>query len=591
MNTSYPKALRAKIATFPDKPGIYFFKDARRDVVYIGKARSLKNRVKSYFSSTSDMKVHNILDETIDIDYLLTDSEKEASFLENNFIQQYQPKFNIRLKDDKSFPYLKVIQYESFPRISLTRRVEADGARYFGPFSPAHQARKTIHILNKYFGIRGCHETIPGNRRRPCLEYDLKLCSAPCVGRITESEYREQLHNALLFLEGHNQELARILTRRMNQASEDQDFEQAAHLRDLIKAVKQSQDKPRVISIQQENKDIFGLAVEKNEALLHVFLMRRGKVIESQSLFRRGLKVTAAEEILSRLTNEFYAGRHDLPGKVILPYSPPDAAALGEDLSRRRGKKVTVLAPRKGKNRELVKLVNRNAVSLLRLRRTEVSPLDELKRLLELKAVPVHIEGFDISNTSGLESVGSCVHFTLGQPDKDEYRRFRVKTVTGPNDTASLHEVVQRRYRRRLRENLTLPDLVLIDGGKGQLQAAREALAECGLPHIPVVALAKKEELLFSSRTPHGLRLERTSPALKLLQNIRDEAHRFALNLHRRLRSRESFSSLLDDVPGIGKKRKKILLQAYGTMLNIQAAPESDLARIVGKRAAAELKK
>jgi len=483
-----------------------------------------------------------------------------------------------------------VTQDEPFPRVFLTRRIEADGARYFGPFSPAHQARKTIHVLNKFFGIRSCHETIPGNRHRPCLEYDLKLCSAPCIGRITEQEYREQLDGALLFLEGHNQDLIRILTKRMTRASEAQDFEQAAHLRDLIKAVKQSRDKPRVISIQQEDKDIFGLAVENDEVLLHAFLMRRGKVIESQSLFHRGEGEIAAEEILSRLVSEFYAGRPDLPGKVILPYSPPDTASLSESLSRLRGKKVVIITPRKGKNRELVKLVNRNAVSLLRLRRTEVSPLDELKRLLDLKSIPIHIEGFDISNTSGSESVGSCVHFTLGQPDKDEYRRFRIKSVSGPNDTASLHEVVQRRYRRRLRENSSLPDLVLIDGGKGQLQAAREALAECGLPHIPVISLAKKEEIIYSAREPNGLMLDRTSPALKLLQSIRDESHRFALNLHRRLRTRESFSSLLDDVPGIGKKRKKILLDAYGSIPDILTAPETDLARLVGKKVAAALK-
>ena len=534
--------LKQRLAELPDKAGIYFFKNAGGEIVYIGKARSLKDRVRTYFVTPADLKVANIMAETVDIDFILTGSEKEAAFLENNFVQRYQPKFNLRLKDDKSFPYLKLTVGEKYPGITLTRKVEDDGVRYFGPFSPASQARKTIHLLNKYFGIRGCEESIPGKRRRACLEHDLKLCSAPCVGSIGEAEYRENVTNALLFLEGRTDQLLRALKKKMVEASAGLDFEQAAHWRDLIRTIEQLKERPQLISVSLEDTDIFGLARDKDRLALYVFFMRRGKVREAEELVVREPEDEPEGAALARILDSFYGRSEDLPDRVLLSHPIASSPELTGRVSRKKGSSVRVSVPRRGRDKKLVEMAVRNAERLLKKTRPEHPALSELARILGLDRPPGRIEAFDISNTGGDESVGSVVVFDNAEPSRNEYRKYKIKTVAGPNDVASLQEVVGRRYARALNEGRKLPDLILIDGGKGQLHAAETELGKLGLAGLPVVSLAKRDEVIFRPAEKDGLRLDRTAPALKLLQHIRDEAHRFAVTYHRQRRKKKSMA-------------------------------------------------
>ena len=535
--------LKQRLAGLPDKPGIYFFKNPGGEIVYIGKARSLKDRVRSYFAAPADLKVANIRAETADIDFILTGSEKEAAFLENNFVQRYQPKFNLRLKDDKSFPYLKLTVGERFPGVLLTRKVEDDGARYFGPFSPAHQARKTIHLLNRYFGIRGCEESVPGKRRRACLEHDLRLCSAPCVGSLGEAEYGKNVSDALLFLEGRTGQLLKALRQRMDEASESLNFEQAGHWRDLIRTIEQIKERPRLISVGLEDTDIFGLARERDRLALYVLFMRRGKVRDAEEMVAREPEETPVEETLARILDRFYGQNEDLPDKVLLSHPAASIRDLADRATQKKGSAVRFSVPQRGRDRKLVETAVRNAERLLGKPAAENPGLADLARILGFLNPPGRIEGFDISNTGGDESVGSVVVFENGEPGRSEYRKYRIKSVAGPNDVASLQEVIGRRYARMLREGRSLPDLILVDGGRGQLHAAETALEKLGLGGRPVVSLAKREEILFTPEKKEGLRLERTSPALKLVQHIRDEAHRFAITFHRERRKKKSFAS------------------------------------------------
>ncbi len=577
--------LKSEIKNLPKKPGIYFFKDKGGKVIYIGKARSLKDRVKSYFLPTSDAKIKKIISETGEIDFILTDSAKEAAFLENNFIRQHQPKFNLRLKDDKSFPYLKLTLQEKFPAIYLTRRVEEDGAKYFGPFSPAHQARNTIHLSAKYFGVRTCQESVPGKRKRPCLDYDLKLCSAPCVEYISESDYRESIKNVLLFLEGKTEKLLKILKKKMQEAAARQEFEQAAHWRDIIRTIEEIKAKPKLISVGMENKDIFGYSRENKNVALYVFFMRKGKVIESENMFFQEKEDIADKKIFSNYLKKFYKHRKSVPDKILLPFAPEEKDGILKRVSNLRGEKIEIIVPRKGKNKKLVDLASSNAEILLRKKYEGLAPLMEIKKIFNLKSIPERIEGFDISNIGGEESVGSLVVFENGRPQKNDYRKYKIKTVAGPNDVASLQEVIRRRYKRILEEKKDFPDLILVDGGKGQLNAARGALEELGVGNLPVVSLAKKKETIFAPDRKKGISLERTSPALKLFQNIRDEAHRFAISFHRLRREKRSFESRLDNIPGLGKKRKAALLDKYKDLKEIKKAAPEDLAKIIGAKA------
>jgi len=589
LSAKIKNSLKAKIKTFPKKPGIYFFKDKNQNVIYIGKARSLQNRIKSYFAHTSDTKVMNILNETRDMEYILTGSEKEAGFLENNFIQQYQPKFNLRLKDDKSFPYLKLSLQDLYPGLYLTRRVEADGSKYFGPFFPAHQARQTIHLICKFFGIRTCSEKIPGTRKRPCLEYDLKLCSAPCTGLIQASDYRDNIKNARLFLEGKVEKLLKISRDSMKKAAGQQEFEQAAQWRDLIHTLENIKEKPKMTSVGLDDKDIIGFARKKKTSALYIFLMRKGKVIESESFMEKENIDFSKDESLSFHLRKTYKDRKNWPDKILLPFPPLNKQTLQDEISQLAKKSVKLLVPQKGKNRKLVELADRNAEIVLRETGIDLLPLEEAQRVLDLERIPRRIEGFDVSNTGGEESVGSVVVFEDGHPRKQEYRKYKIKTVKGPDDVASLQEIIQRRYTRIKQENKSLPDLVLVDGGKGQLNIARKTLKQMGLESPVVVSLAKKDEIIFTPTHKQGLILDRTSPVLKLLQHVRDEAHRFALSYHRIKRKKRSFESELDRIPGLGPKRKLRILTKYKSLAEVKKAPVEELGKIAGKKVAAKI--
>jgi excinuclease ABC subunit C len=578
--------LKTRAAELPAKPGIYFFKNEAGEVVYIGKARSLRDRVRSYFLPNPDFKVRNILRETTDIDFILTGSEKEAAFLENNYVQQHQPRFNLRLKDDKSFPYLKVTVGETVPGVYFSRRVEEDGSRYFGPFSPAHRARSSIHLVNKHFLVRGCEEAVFRNRKRPCLEYELKLCSAPCVKSISEEDYRENVENACLFLEGRMPELARTLKARMERAAGEEKFEEAARWRDLLRTIEDYRDRPGTISVALEDQDVVGLARAGDRAAAYVFFMRKGKIRNSAARLIDAPTGVPDTEVLGEFLADFYKD-HEAPPRLLLPSPPAEKTGLQALLG---WAKVRVLVPRGGKNRKLVDLAVRNAESYLRERTKDIRPLEELKKVLGLAAVPRRIEGFDISNTGGEESVGSLIVFKDGRPDKDGYRKFLIRTVEGSNDVASLEEVISRRYRKTLEEGGPLPDLIMVDGGKPQLGAAQKALARLGLSGVPLVAIAKKEEILFTPEARDGIRLERTSAALKVIQAVRDETHRFAITFHRGRREKRSFASRLDGIPGVGPKKKTLLLSRYEGLDAIMRAPAAELEKLVGPASAAKVR-
>jgi len=583
--------LKQKVKDFPDRPGIYFFKNLQGEIIYIGKARSLYNRVKSYFLPQPDLKVQNILSETDDIDYLLVNSEKEASFIENNYIQFYQPKFNLRLKDDKSFPFLKLTVNDDFPGLSLTRRVEDDGAKYFGPFSPADDARKMMSFLTRAFQIRTCEHSVFKSRRRPCLEYDLKMCSAPCVGLINRQAYRQEVDQALLLLEGKKTELERQLRQKMEQAAQELKFEEAAHWRDTLKSLERFRETQRVISTRKDNMDIVGYARQGKKGALFIFHMRAGRIRSSSG---RLLNIPGEDEQQQRRAlNEgllaFYDSQ-ELPEKILLPFRLKNEEA--ESLCyafQKRNINVKLFYPDNKKRKILLELAQQNA-SLLLEKEEEASPTAELARVLGLDKPVERIEGIDISNTGGDESVGSLVVFDHGQPNKAEYRKYLIKTVSGPDDFASIREVLSRRLKRLIAENKPLPDLIFIDGGKGQLGVALRVMAELNLNLIPVCSLAKKEEIIFSSAHPEGLRLDPTSGALKLLQQVRDEAHRFAVGFHRQRRAKKSFSSELDGIPGLGPASKKKLRLAFETVEDLKKASEKELGRVVGSKLAKTIK-
>lgn len=585
MSEKILKDLRRQAQLFPDGPGIYFFKDKNGQVLYIGKAQSLKNRVKSYFLPTSDRRLKTMIQESRKIDYIVTDSTKEAAFLENNYIRQHQPRFNLRLKDDKNFPFIKITIQDEFPGIELCRRVEPDGAKYFGPFQPAHTARKSIELVTRYFKLRTCTGKLPKNRKRPCLEYDMELCSAPCVNFIPPDSYQENVRNAILFLEGKTDLLLPVLQKKMESASRKLEFEQAAHWRDLIKAVRSIMEKPKTILTGKTDCDILGLYTAGGKSLLYIFSMRRGRIVQSTNLSMNLPSARSSKKILSKMIQTYYKNKEEIPSVVYLPHDPERRNELSAFFKKTKGILVKFEVPHRGKFEELVHLAAKNAELEFNKQFKKEDSLSELKSILSLERLPNHIEGFDISNTGGDESVGSMVVFKKGFPCKSEYRKYKVRTVQGSNDVASLEEVIYRRYSRIFKEQGKVPDLILVDGGLGQLNAAEKALNRLNYKEIPVVSIAKKKETIFSEDNKTGINLPPTSPALKLLQNIRDEAHRFAVSFHRLRREKKSFSSELDNIPGIGPKRKIKLLTAFDSIETMKKAGQEKIQKIVGKKA------
>jgi excinuclease ABC subunit C len=606
--------LKEQIARLPEQPGVYLWMNRAGETIYVGKARALRDRVRSYLAAAGMSPRHEaLLDEIASVEVIVTDSVMEALALENNLIKQRSPKYNILLRDDKNYPYLQLTTSEAFPRMLVARHVERDGDFYAGPFLPAKLARRTMGLAHRLFGIRSCNEVITGQRGRPCLEYDIKRCIAPCVAEIcSQEQYGVAAANAKLLLEGRNDELIDTLRERMVDASEQQRFEEAAQLRDALRTVQILRDRQqKVATAQLGDRDVFGLKVGPSGSAIQVFAMRSGRVIERLELVTdSGIAVRDAD-VLQATLQQFYEMRVP-PSEIDLPVEIEDGEAMEEWLSLRAGRRVKILVPQRGEKRALVELATRNAELSYRTRFNEntaahFDALETLRSVLGLPAVPRRIECFDISTIQGSETVASMVVCEDGRMKKNEYRKFRIRgrlkaqgsglqqrkpgvgspePSFGSDDFAAMREVVQRRYRKVLEDGGPFPDLILIDGGKGQLTAAYEALQQIGLANLVAVGIAKKEELLFTRDREDPIALPENDPALLLIERIRDEAHRFAVTFHRKARTMRDLRSQLDDVPGIGPRRRRALLMKFGSVAGVRRATREELEMIVGPKAA-----
>ncbi|HEU0105324.1 MAG TPA: excinuclease ABC subunit UvrC [Vicinamibacteria bacterium] len=590
--------LTEKLETLPVRPGVYMFKDGEGHVLYVGKARVLRDRVRSYFQAGRpiDPQRGDMVSQISDLDLVVTDTEMEALALENNFIKRHQPRFNILLRDDKNHPYLKLTLDEEYPRIYVVRRVAEDGNAYGGPYIPAKLGRRTASMVHRIFGIRSCKETLNGRRPRPCLQYQIKRCLAPCVAEICSLDrYHQAAQDARLFLEGRTDEVVKSLRAQMEEAAQDSRFEEAATLRDHIRALDRLEAPQKITTTDIDERDLFGAHVEWDRAALQVFSVRDGKVVGREGYLVH--RVPEPERFLSSAIQQYYAdGQRYVPRELLVPVEIPDRGLLEEWLSGRRGSQVRIRVPQRGEKVRLLELVLRNARLAFDLEwrhpRTQSQEiLRGLQDLLQLEVEPRRIECFDISNIQGSDVVASMVVFEDGQARKSDYRKFRVRGIgDGPDDFASMREVVGRRYRRLLEEGKELPDLVLIDGGKGQLSAATEALAELGLGDQPVASLAKREELIFVPGRDEPVALPRSSPVLQFVQRVRDEAHRFAIGFHRQTRSKRTLRSDLDDIPGIGPVRRRKLLSRFGSLRGVRGASVEELASAVGRTTAERIR-
>jgi excinuclease ABC subunit C len=605
--------LKTQIGRLPEQPGVYLYFNAAGDTIYVGKARALRDRVRSYLGAYGvNPKTDALLDEADRLEVIVTDSVVEALALENNLIKQRSPKYNILLRDDKSYPYLQLTTGEAFPRVLVARRVERDGHMYAGPFLPARFARKTMALTHRLFGIRSCNEVITGKRGRPCLEYDIDRCLAPCVDTIcSEAEYQHAVDDTKLFLEGRSEELTEHLRRRMVEAAAGEQYERAGQLRDAMRTVQTlHEQQQKMARAELGDRDVFGVKNGPAGAVILVFLVRRGRVIERIELITEiegGGGVTNEAEVLQAAIPQFYEMRA-VPPEVHLPVDIEDAEALAEWLSGRAGRRVQVLAPRRGEKRGLVDLATRNATLAYQTRfgqgtTANYEALETLRAVLHLPALPRRIECFDISTIQGAETVASMVVCEDGRMRRAEYRKFRVRDdashapVRQPgvdpaenarflDDFAAMRQVVMRRYRKLLEAGGPFPELIVIDGGKGQLAAAYEALESLGLANLVAIGLAKKEELIFTREHTDPIALAANDPALLLLQQIRDEAHRFAITFHRKARSMRDLRSELDAVPGIGPRRRKTLLTTFGSLAGVRRATREELVSAVGTKVA-----
>jgi excinuclease ABC subunit C len=617
--------LKEQIARLPEQPGVYLYFNARGDTIYVGKARSLRDRVRNYLGAYGgDPKTDALLEEVIRLEVIVTDSVVEALALENNLIKQRTPKYNILLRDDKNYPYLQLTTNEAFPRVLVARGVERDGSFYAGPFLPAHFARRTMALTHRLFGIRSCNEVITGKRGRPCLEYDIKRCIAPCVESVCSAEeYGRAVKTTQLFLEGRNDELIKTLRGRMLDASAAERFEEAAQIRDAMRTVQTLHDRQqKMATAALGHRDVFGVKLGPAGVVVQIFQVRSGRVVERVELGSEEAIVGSTEgEVLEAALQQFYELR-GAPPEIDVPAEPNESDALESWLSERAGRKVRIGTPQRGDRRSMVDLANRNAALVYQTRFNQTTAaqydaLETLQAVLSLPALPRRIECFDISTIQGSETVASMVVCEDGRMRRGEYRKFRIRGADtqrlrprgaedmeirgdasasvrgggGPpppvnNDFAAMHEVVLRRYRKLLEQGGPFPDLVLIDGGKGQLSVAYAALEELGLANLVAIGIAKKEELIFTRDRHDPIALAPTDPALLLIQRIRDEAHRFAVTFHRRARSMRDLRSELDHVPGIGPRRRRTLLTTFGSLAGVRRATREELAAAVGAKTA-----
>jgi len=612
--------LKAQIARLPEQPGVYVFDNAVGETLYVGKARVLRDRVRSYLGAHgTSPRIDALLDDAQHLSFIVTDSVMEALALENHLIKQRMPRYNILLRDDKNYPYLQLTTGEAFPRVLVARRVQRDEHYYAGPFLPAKLGRRTMELTHRLFGIRSCNEVITGERGRPCLEYDIKRCIAPCVRELCSPDtYREAVEHTKLFLEGRNEELTETLRARMTDAAEAERFEQAAQLRDALRTIETfGTRQQKMASVEFGDRDVFGLKAGPAGASVQVFQVRHGRVVERIELVTDSGERLRPErgdgshelDVLQAAVQQFYEDREP-PPEIHLPLAlaEPDAAMLEEWLSSRAGRRVRLLVPRRGEKRGLLDLAARNAEVAYQQRFNEnvaahYDALETLRVVLNLPTVPRRIECFDISTIQGSDTVASMVVCEDGRMRKGEYRKFRIRGNVSPlaasieppaasrepriqNDFAAMHEVVLRRYRRLLEAGGPFPDLILIDGGKGQLTAAYQALEELGLGRLIAVGIAKKEELLFTRDRDEPIALATDSAALLLIRRIRDEAHRFAVTFHRARRARRDLRSDLDAISTIGPRRRKALLTAFGSLAGVRRATREELARVVGAKTA-----
>ena len=570
--------LEERIRRLPDRPGIYVFQEAGGKALYVGKAKSLRKRVVHYLSGDQEPRLAAMVAEASELEFVVTDTEAEALLLENNWIKRSKPRYNILLRDDKTYPYLKLTG-DDYPQLVFTRRVREDGAQYFGPFLPGGLARKAIKLAQKLFQVRVCSIEIDGKLPRPCLYHDMQRCLGPCVdGLTTKDDYDAAVAATRQFLDGRNETLVRGLRSQMRLASDRLEFEEAARLRDTAAEVESIGQRRKLSSVHGEDVDIFGCAVHGGKAALVSLVMRGGQVLDRRELFWEETEGLDAAALLDEVLPQLYDRTTFIPKEIHLPMAIEGDAALTEWLQQRKGERVYIRMPSRGPKAQRVALANRNAELAFRRRfRSGVEAREGARALqaaLELPDEPRRIEGFDISNFQGDQSVASMVVWEEGKMRKSDYRSFNIKGLDGPDDFAAMRQAVERRYRRVLEEVGAMPDLILVDGGRGQLNAALEALALLGVDETPVAGLAKREEEVFLPSLPEPLRLARRNAGLRLLQTIRDEAHRFAVTRHRRKRRRRALGSRLDEVPGVGPKRRRQLLRAFGSL---QGVTEADL--------------
>lgn len=590
--------ITAKITGLPTTPGVYLFKDDSGGIIYIGKAKNLRQRVRSYFqaSHSRDLKTDFLSRHARDLDYVVTDSEVEALILESSLVKKHQPRLNVRLKDDKSFLHIKLTLNEEYPRVLLTRRIRNDRARYFGPYLPASLARSTIKIINRHFLLRTCSIQIDGGLDRPCLEYYIQRCLAPCVGGLcSQSEYARAVQDVILLLEGKNAELIQVLTEKMKAASEAEHYETAAFFRDRIRLVRDLAEKQKMASTGRDDIDIFTYYREGSRLALQLFRMRNGRVVGKREFFWEDLEFFDPRTFLRDAIQQYYLEQTYAPERIFLPSDIDHKELIEEWLTNKRRtvsrRRARIVIPKRGANLDLVLLVERNAKIAFEsrfrvLKSAKLSLLEKLQSELGIPQLPRHIEAFDVSNIQAAEPVASMVVCKDGLMSKRDYRKFKIRVPAIPNDFAAIQEAVLRRYRRLLNEERKLPDLVLVDGGKGQLHYAYQALSKLGLDDIPLASIAKREELVFVQGQDDGFSLPRSSPALHLIQEIRDEAHRFAVTYHRKRRSIRDFTSELDAIPGIGPKRKKRLLQNFGSVHRVKLATIEELTPFLGEKLA-----
>ena len=577
--------LTAQVALLPDKPGVYLMRDQAGKIIYVGKAVNLKNRVRSYFQQRGlSAKTEALVARIASFETIVTATEMEALILECNLIKKHRPRYNISLRDDKTYPFIKVTLNEAFPRVYATRRLEKDGAKYYGPYASAGAMHETIALLKKLFPLRSCRSM---EAQRPCLEYHIKRCLAPCAGLVDQESYLAMVRTVCLFLEGRSADVEKDLKRRMLAASEDLKFELAGRLRDQLAAVRQVMEKQNIVT-GAGDQDVLGLARLGGQSCVQVFFVRSGKMVGRDRFMLSGGDNETDGDILAAFVKQYYHEAAFIAREILTPVVLPESELLASWLSERKGGAVHLLTPQRGSKRDLVQLAADNAVEYLRQRNERdavkhgksTAAMEELAQRLSLARLPKRIECFDISHIQGAETVASMVVFTGGEPDKAEYRRFKLRTVEGsPDDFASMQEVTLRRYREAAEP---LPDLIVIDGGKGQLSSALEVIRGVGLSDIPVIGLAKEFEHIFRENISEPLILPRHSEALRLIQQIRDEAHRFAVTYHRKLRAKRNLVSVLDHIKGIGAKRRQALWKHFGALEKMRAASVEDLAAAPG---------